>query len=335
MIFDIYNRRYIGNKRRIVNKLEKEIQNFEANSFVDLFAGSGTVANAMMDQYDEIIINDFLRSNYIIYDAFFGNSNFSSKKILDLQKKFNKVQSSKENYFSTNYGDKFFSRNDAIKIGYIREKIETLKVKGEINKREFNILLASLIYSMDRISNTVGHYEAYLKNFDLEDVFIFSLIKPRRVNSKVKIFNSDSNELVKKISADIIYIDPPYNSRQYGRFYHVIENLVEWQKPELFGVAMKPAESKMSEYSRSSAPEVFKDLIDNINAKYIVVSYNNSFEMKSNSSSNKISYEQITSILKEKGKMEIVEIPHKFFNSGKTNIKNHLEFLFIVEVDND
>lgn len=334
MIFDIYNRRYIGNKRRIIGAIEKELQKYDFNSFLDLFAGSGTVTNAMIEQYDEIHINDFLESNKIIYNAFFGKGKFSYNKILNIQKQFSKINPKKDNYFSDNYGGKFFSIDDSKKIGFIRESILKMKESKEINKKENDILLASLIYSMDKIANTVGHYEAFLKNVKTENKFIFSLIKPRD-SKNVTIHCEDSNELVKKIEADVVYIDPPYNSRQYGRFYHVIENLVKWNKPELFGVAMKPQNSNMSEYSRSSAPDVFKKLISDIKSKIIVVSYNNSFTMKSNSSTNKISYDEIVSILKSKGRLRIVKIPLKAFNSGKTEIDNHCEFLFIVEVDHE
>ena len=72
---------------------------------------------------------------------------------------------------------------------------------------------------------------------------------------------------------DIIYIDPPYNSRQYSRFYHVLENITKWEKPELFGTACKPKTENMSEYCRSSATRTFEELISSLKCKYIVVSY--------------------------------------------------------------
>ena len=64
---------------------------------------------------------------------------------------------------------------------------------------------------------------------------MFKLIEPIKHTSKIQIFREDANELVKKVKFDICYIDPPYNSRQYSRFYHVLENLAQWKKPKLFG----------------------------------------------------------------------------------------------------
>lgn len=85
----------------------------------------------------------------------------------------------------------------------------------------------------------------------------------------------------------------------------------------------------MSEYCRSNAKAVFKDLIDNINAKYIIVSYNNTYQAKSTSSINSITYEDMVDILNKKGKVNIYETDYKFFNSGKTNLDKHKERLFV------
>ena len=90
----------------------------------------------------------------------------------------------------------------------------------------------------------------------------------------------------------------------------------------------------MSDYCRNSAPVVFKDLVDNLNVKYIVVTYNNTYNSKSSSSKNKITLEQITEILKSRGSVKIFEHKHNAFNAGKTDLKDHKEFLFICEVAN-
>lgn len=94
------------------------------------------------------------------------------------------------------------------------------------NKRERAILITLLVYAVDKIANTVGHYDAYRKNGDLEKELILKLPQIENENNKNnKIFCMDANELVKKIKADIVYIDPPYNSRQYSDIYH-LENIV-------------------------------------------------------------------------------------------------------------
>ena len=80
------------------------------------------------------------------------------------------------------------------------------------------------------------------------------------------------------------------------------------------------------------SPQALEDLISKLNSKYIVITYNNTYSSKSSSSKNKISLEQIESILKTRGETKVYSKSHKFFNSGKTNFKEHKEFLFITKV---
>ena len=88
----------------------------------------------------------------------------------------------------------------------------------------------------------------------------------------------------------------------------------------------------MSDYSRSNAPKVFDDLVKKLNCKYIAVTYNNTYNSKSSSSKNKISFEEISKSLNEVGETKVFEKEYKFFNAGKTDFKAHKEFLFLTEV---
>ena len=336
--FDIQNRRYVGSKFKLKDWLKENIlSNTKGSSFFDVFSGTGVVSQIFSENYDKIIINDFLFSNNVIYKAFFEQTSFEKKKIIDIINNFNDVDSSilEDNYFNLMFEDKFFGKNDSKKIGYIRENIKNMYADSKINEKEYNILLASLIYSADKIANTVGHYDAYIKKSIIDNRFIYGMINPLILKNKnIQIYREDSNKLVQEINADIAFIDPPYNSRQYSRFYHILENLTKWEKPELFGVALKPKEENMSGYCKVEAPKLFKNLISNLKVKYICVTYNNTYNSKSSSSKNKITFEEIKEILNEVGETKILETSYKFFNSGKTNFDNHKEFLFITEVKN-
>lgn len=333
MPYQIWNRRYTGSKYKLSEWISDLItKNCEGNSFCDLFAGTAIISKRMIDNVDEIYINDFLYSNEVIYKAFFEQSDFDYKKLNDLKKEFSKIQPAEipENYVSINFGNKFFSYNDALCIGFIREQIEN---NEDLNEKEKNIMLASLLYSLDRAANTVGHYDAYIKGKMISDTFVFDLITPYDFeNKKVHISRLNANELAKKISCDIVYIDPPYNSRQYSRFYHILENITKWEKPELFGTARKPKAENMSEYCRNSAAKTFEELINSLNCKYIVVSYNNTYNSKSSSSKNKITLDDIRSILESRGSVSIFEKDHQYFNAGKTELPNHKELVFITKV---
>ena len=331
-MFSIENRRYIGSKTELSTWILELIQqNCAGNSFADIFAGTAVISKMASEIYPEIIINDFLFSNNVIYKAFFEDKKWNIQKVKNYIDTWNKISPENiyDNYFSTNFGGKFFNYNDSKIIGAIRED---LSKTNAFNEQEQNILLASLIYSADKIANTVGHYEAYFHNKEIPQRFIYNIIKPTPIKN-LKIYREDANILSKKLQADIVYIDPPYNSRQYSRFYHVLENLVQWKKPVLEGIALKPPAENMSEFCRTNAPNIFKNLIDNLQCKFIAVSYNNTYNSKSSSSKNKISLEQIEEILGAKGKTTRYEHKHKFFNSGKTDFNDHKEFLFITEVN--
>jgi len=330
----LQNRRYIGNKHKLIewifSVINKECEG--GNSFADIFAGTGAVSAAAARHYDEIIINDFLHSNYAIYQAFFGNGEWDKNKIENIIKDYNNIDGADldKNYFSDNFGGKYFGNNSAKVIGFIRENLE--ENRGSLTNKEYYMLLASLLYSIDKVANTVGHYDAYFKKEYVDDKFFMRPIDPIKTKN-VTIFREDTNILAKKIKTDIVYIDPPYNSRQYSRFYHVLETLTKWDKPELFGTALKPQEENMSDYCRVQAKDRLAELVEDLDAKYLVVSYNNTYDSKSSSSKNKITLQEIESILSAKGKTKVFEKDYRHFNAGNTDFKNHKEYLFVTTVN--
>lgn len=331
MGFNIENRRYIGSKTKLMQEIvDIVLSHTKGNSFFDVFAGTGIVTKSFIEHYDKFILNDLLYSNEVIYQSFFDSNDLN---LQDIKEKFNNLLSSlkyeRDNYFSNNFGGKYFSKNDAIKIGEIRELIYKNK---NLLEKEKKLLLASLIYSADKIANTVGHYEAYRKIVDPKDKFQFDFINPIDTKGKdISIYRKDANLLIHEVSSDIAFIDPPYNSRQYSRFYHVLDNLTQWEKPELFGTALKPKEQNMSDYCRSKAPQKFDELVKNIKSNYLVVTYNNTYFSKSKSSKNKITHEEIIHSLNSIGKTKVFELDHSYFNAGKTSLENHKEFIFITE----
>lgn len=330
--FDLQSRRYIGNKAKLTDWIMEIIQKETKgnDTFIDIFSGTAIVARKAMKTYKNVVLNDILYSNNITYKAFFDNSKWDSKKIVDIVNEYNMLNPKEinENYFSKNFGGKFYEKDVSKLIGHIREDIENRK--NELNKKEYAILLTSLIYTMDRLANTVGHFDAYIKKPIAKRPLNFRLIQTEDF-AGAKIYREDSNKLVKRLKGDIAYIDPPYNSRQYSRFYHIYENLVKWEKPKLYGVALKPEPENMSKYCTVKAKDVFKDLVENLDVKYLVVSYNNTYKSKSKSSKNKIEYEEIVEILNGVGKTQVFEQSHKYFNTGKTDFNDHKEFLFLTK----
>lgn len=330
--FELHSRRYIGNKAKLTDWIMEIIQKETKgnDTFIDIFSGTAIVAKEAMKTYKNVILNDILFSNNIAYQAFFDNKKWDSKKLIEIINEYNILNPKdlKENYFSKNFGGKFYEKDISKIIGYIRQDIEDRKDK--LNSKEYAILLTSLIYTIDRLANTVGHFDAYIKKPIAKRPLNFRLIQTEDFVG-AKIYRDDSNKLVRKLKGDIAYIDPPYNSRQYSRFYHIYENLVQWKKPELYGVALKPEPENMSNYCTVKAKNAFKDLVENLDVKYLAVSYNNTYKSKSKSSANKIKYEEIIEILNNVGETQVFEQSHKYFNTGKTDFNDHKEFLFLTK----
>ena len=400
-MFNLPNRRYTGSKTRLLEAIDESLlkhfdyTKYENLSFFDVFAGTGVVSEYFIKkkEFSGLIINDFLESNFVIYQGFFAKQTFNKdscnkesfnqnsfvrescnkEKLESYVKSFNELDSNalESNYYSQHFGSAFFSFNDSKKIGFIRDRLDILLESKMINTQEFYILLASLLYSVDRIANTVGHYDAYRKNVVLKDRFIYELIKPLDMqDKKIKIYKKDSNILAKELMncfyfkqdiktiesktlinvscpidiafpIDIVFLDPPYNSRQYARFYHLLETLSLNNKPKLYGIAKKPKPSNMSEYCKVHAKEALKDLLDSLSqyTRYIVMTYNNTYTSKSNSSQNKINLNELQNLLESYGTTHIHEYDFKAFNSGKTDIntsfKGHKEYIFVCEVENN
>lgn len=330
--FSINNRRYLGNKYKLNKFIESviltECGDFE--TFADLFAGTGSVASIFQSKH--LIVNDILYSNYVCYQTWFGTEKYSLQKVSGFINKYNSITISKDNYMSKNYSNTYFNKENCQKIGFIREDIEQNYTNNYINHREKCILITSLLYAIDKIANTCGHYDAYRKNGELDKKLELLIPKINTTHFKNEIYNENINNLVKIIKADVVYLDPPYNSRQYCDAYHLLENVARWEKPKVTGVAKKMDRTQYkSEYCTINATKAFEDLISNIQAKYIVLSYNNMANKGNDRSNAKLSDNDILRILKSKGKVKIFSQNYKAFSTGKSNIEENAERLFVCQ----
>ena len=332
----INNRRYLGNKYKLLSFIKEIIdtENIKVNSIFDVFAGTGAVASAFVDK--TVIVNDILYSNYLAHLTWFDPSPVDSKKIESIIKEYNNIDEiNEDNYMSINFADTYFSKKVCKKIGYIREDIENKKNNKIINKREHAMLVTSLLYAIDKIANTCGHYDAYRKGVKYQDDFTMEMPELfDKLSKKNKCYNTDSNKLVSKVKCDLAYIDPPYNSRQYCDAYHLLENIAKWEKPEVKGVARKMDRSNLkSDYCTVKAKEAFEDLINKIDCKYILLSYNNTGESANDRSNAKLSDEDIIEILSKKGKVKIFSKKYKAFTTGKSENSKNEERVFLCIVN--
>lgn len=330
--FEIQNRRFLGNKYKLLGFIEdivKEKCN-GFNSFCDIFAGTGVVGYRFNKKDVQIITNDILKSNFIPLSVFLGSNQLNLDKLGEKIDYLNKIIPDGDNYFSKHFGDSYFTLENARKIGAIREEIDNIAESQE----EKNALITSLLYATDKVANTVGHYDAFRKKLDsVQPIKLLVPVVDLENNNRNQVFNEDANKLIRKIDCDVLYIDPPYNSRQYCDAYHLLENLATWKKPAVYGKAGKMNRADLkSDYCLKTATNAFVDLIKNAQCKHILVSYNNTGESKDGRSNARISDIDIKKILKNKGDVEFFERDYRAFTTGKSDTNGHTERIFYCKV---
>lgn len=332
---DIQNRRYLGNKYKLLDFIKETISRecCDVETVFDVFAGTGAVASAFIDK--TVYTNDILYSNYLAHVTWFLPMKYDENKLRELIDKYNNVTVDEDNYMSLNFSNTYFDVHTCKKIGYIREDIKKLHEKGYINYKENAILVTSLIYALDKIANTCGHYDAYRKNAEYN---INLKLEMPNISDKLSInnrcFNQDANELVKNVSCDVAYLDPPYNSRQYCDAYHLLENIAKWECPSVSGIARKMDRSILkSDYCTNRATLAFENLINNLNCRYILFSYNNTGNTADKRSNAKLTDDDIIRILSLKGHTTIFEKEYKAFTTGKSQKDDNIERLFFCKVN--
>ena len=230
----------------------------------------------------------------------------------------------------------YFSDDNARKIDAIRDRIEKWRNDKLLSDDEYYILVYSLIDAADFVANISGTYGAYLKIWRSMALKKLELKIPDITNNKLKneVFQEDANLLIKKISGDILYLDPPYNERQYASNFHLLETLAVWDKQDLVGkTGQRDYSKKKSAYSQKvNSIKAFEDLIINANTRYIILSYNNE---------GIIPRDEILRILNNKGKVTEYTTNYRRFRTERDHDKRQykkcddkvVEHLYIIKID--
>lgn len=286
--------RYLGNKTKLLPFIEKVIDKYEieGETFADLFSGTGSVGDYFKGRYT-IFSNDYMYFSKVISEAKLLNTTLPEFR--DFFKKYGvspfkwlneKKYMPNESYFVYNnytpLADRMYlTEENALKIDGIRLDIEELFHEGLISKAEYSYLLASLLESVTKVSNTSGTYQAFFKFWESRALKEFILMplemtESLSISTDNKCFNLNSNKLVREIKGDIAYIDPPYTITQYTNSYHVLETIARYDNPELFGKTGRRVKREFSGYSnKAKAYQEFEDLFRQINFTHVLVSYSN------------------------------------------------------------
>ncbi len=213
----------------------------------------------------------------------------------------------------------YFSSENGKAIDAIRQKIEEWKLKNLLSESEYYILLACLIETVSFYANVAGVYAAFHKKWDPRALKKLELRTIQILDNKKKniVYNVNSMDLLPKIDVDILYLDPPYNERQYSPNYHLIETIARYDNPKIKGITgIREYENQKSSFC--NVKTAIRDL--NIiagTAKYnhLVLSYNSEGIMKQ---------DDIMSALKKYGEVRLEQFEYSRFksnNGGLAKIK--------------
>ena len=328
--------RYIGAKKLLLSEIESLLNKYlngDEQTFLDLFAGTNVVGAYFKKDFT-VYSNDLLYFSYVNAKAVIeGNKipDFKGLKFLGVDNAIdflNRLQP-KKGYFTASYSPDgnamYFTSENAQRVDAIREQIELWHDHKHINDGEYYYLLSALIEAVPFVSNITGTYGAFLKHWDKRVLNPLLLEHLTLTNNgrKNKSYNRDANELVKEITADIVYIDTPYNNRQYASNYHVLENIARFDKPDLKGVSkiFDWSDLKSDYATKGKALDAMDDLISNVTAHHLVLSYN---------TEGIISVSEMMQLLNKHCTMvDCVEIPYRKYQSKIASKNKELhELLF-------
>jgi adenine-specific DNA-methyltransferase len=329
---------YIGSKHTLLEKLteiiEENIPNLNEKSFMDLFAGTGTVGFNMCAKFRCVSANDLEVYSFIINSALLTSA--YSPRMQSLIDECNALTPLEglvyKNYSPNDTSERmFFTSENAKKCDAIRIFINDKFAEKIITANEMMFLIASLLVSMDKVANTASVYGSYLKEFKktaLKPLFLVPIHKREQVSTLNRVYNQKAEEIVKLAdkSWDIIYIDPPYNQRQYAANYAPLNYIAQYSNLNLKGKTGLIEDYNKSDFcSKPRVKAVFEELIKNSKCNYLLLSYNNE---------GLLDLETLKSILQNKGNVILYKIKYKKFKSFQGDQDSVMEYFWVVDVAN-
>ena len=299
--------RYIGSKERLLTQIETIVldQIADGTQVADLFCGTASVSGLFKRMGYQITANDNLYFSSVIAEAvlnvssepeFRGLSNLETMlgpsdrlfslpydnvlrflNLLQPIEGFMFGEYSLDGTAGLQYERRYFSGWNAGRIDAIRCQIEKWNRDCRIDNTEGCLLISDLLRAAARVANTAGTFGYFMKTFESRArqplMLDRSAIIPGNCNHN--ILNVDALNLAKDLKVDFVYIDPPYNWRQYAAYYHILETIARWDGPNVVGKSgLRDWKEQRSRFSiRSEARGALEELISDLNVRKILLSY--------------------------------------------------------------
>jgi len=311
--------KYIGSKRTLVPMIANIVGALpDVERVCDLFTGTTRVAQALKAQGNFVVANDVATYSYELALSAIE----ADRDELDLERlqswidELNALPGYRGYYTKTFCEDsRYFQPVNGERIDAIRDAIDELPA----NRYERAILLVSLMLAADAVDSTTGLQMAYLKQWAPRAKNPLELQMPALLPGDGKAVRMDAHEFVQSggtREVDLTYVDPPYNQHSYFGNYHVWESLMRHDKPEVYGVAMKRVDTRENRSIFNSKPkfhDAFARLLDGIESRYILVSFNNE---------GYITQDALVRLLEPKGYVRDIAVDFKRYVGAQIGIHN-------------
>lgn len=348
--------KYAGSKLKILPYIFDVISDLPVTTVLDGFSGSTRVSQAFAKKGLSVTANDTAVWSATFATAYLLNKK-SKREFAELIEHLNSLKGY-HGWFSENYGGlpesdakRPFQMKNAMRLDAIRDEIEKLGLSGT----DKAVALTSLIYALDSVDSTLGHYCAYLSEWSPRSYHDMVLKVPGLFESagNHSVVRGDIFSLLKKKRHyDLAYFDPPYGSNndkmppsrvRYGSYYHIWTTVINNDRPALFGKANRREDSRDSvaasvfeEFRKSEdgkfiAMEAIARMIRQTDARYVLLSY---------SSGGRATKQELFDILQSNGRLlRTVEIDYKsnvmatmrWTNEWVNSTDRTKEYLFLIE----
>lgn len=311
--------KYLGSKRLLLPRLLAIAEMLgDVRSVVDLFSGTARVGHAFKQAGYRVVANDIthyahtLASCYVVADR--ERYEVRAREAIE---KLNALEGV-PGYFTETFCEqsRFFRPENGARIDAIRSAIES-DYRDPLLRA---VLITSLMEAADRVDSTTGVQMAYLKQWARRSYNRLELRLPNLVASvdsgSCEAHRRDAREAAATLSGDVAYLDPPYNQHKYYAYYHIWETLVRWDQPEHYGVACKREDCREHRSDFNSRPrirEALQDVIDNVDARYLVLSFNNE---------GFLSPEDLIEMLQRRGRVFRQEVDFRRYVGAQIGIHN-------------
>jgi adenine-specific DNA-methyltransferase len=330
--------KYLGSKRRLIEHIVERVESFAGvRSVLDLFSGTSRVGHALKSRGLRVHANDHNAYAHVLARCYVGaDARLWRDRATALVAELDRVRG-RAGWFTETYCERsrYLQPANGARVDAIRERIAALALEPELEA----IALTSLMEAADRVDSTVGLQMAYLKSWAPRAYQPLRLRLPALLDGEGSASCLDAREAAGAFEADLAYLDPPYNQHSYLGNYHVWESLVRWDKPDVYGIAMKREDvrTRPSAFNRRGEhAAAFREVLDRLRVKHLVVSF---------SDEGFLGLEEVREILSARGRMREAAVANPRYIGHRIGIHDLLgrkvgtpgpprnrEHLFVVDV---